>query len=143
MTNGYVVNRKILRTLKNFDQREGLRLMSLREEAMVHNPFILQRYYKSLCEVCEVMEYSFNPERRTVCYNCVKLLHLRKIISLLVEKRRKTKFNRCIVWLKHNITFSNYITVVYEENWAKVINAFFGKMPWNIKHCVLRFLLEE
>ena len=139
LANGYVLNRKSLKNLENIEHRDRLRHMSFREE-FVHNPFILRRYYKSLCEICDVMEYSFNPERRTVC---LKLLHLKKFILFLVEKRRKTKFNRCIVWLKHNITFSNYRTVVYEENWAKLINAFFGKMPWNIKHCVLKFLLEK
>ena len=130
------MNRKSLTNLKNIVYRQEVTPPPIHD-----HPIFLPRYYKSLCDVCDVMEYSFNPERRTICYNCVDLIRLRKIILFLVEKRRKTKFNRCIFWLKNNIKFVD-CRKVYEENWANVINAFFGKMPWNIKCCVLKFLLE-
>ena len=143
MANGHVLNRKSLKNLKNIDvKRFVVRQEQETTLPPIHDhPAFPLRYYKSLCDVCDVMEYSFNPERHTVCYNCVNLVNLRNIIVFLVEKRRKTKFNRCIFWLKNNITFVDCRTV-YEEKWAHMINAFFGKMSWNIKNCVLKFLLE-
>ncbi len=103
----------------------------------------LPRNYKSVCIVCDSISYSYNRERKYLCFYCVKIVYFRDVLSFLVAKRKR-KFKKTLFAMKRLID-SRPIEGVFgvENEWANTMTWFFKTMSWDIKDHMLSFLFTR
>ena len=103
---------------------------------------ILCRTYRSICDVCNKIEYSANKSRRTICLVCSDIIRVRDIIEYTgcIRRKKKKEFKDCIVYLRKRLALTYDGGGAYSKEWMNIIYVFFGTMPNDVSMYMTSFL---